>query len=400
MRKLGCLFGVLLCVDCCCLIAMADASQIAPPAVSATAQSAAKPRWQDAPIIGDLFGLLSEVPTPTSETYSRLRKPALDGDADAQYQLAIYSYRVADNKPLMLEWLQKAAAQNHAKARIALGNCYSRGIGVPKDLAKASLLYKGAQSDTEFRAWQRENRLLGLVPRFEDIQPLSAQQPPGDIAVTGTWDPSAKPIADQNVADRMRNTMAYYRQFGISIDEAYEYEPQINEALYGKGTDSTTAWKLNRNKMAGAGQPEEEGMTDVLPFVLIAVIAPLALYCLVLFFHRFPAWFFRAGTTPDIVNRQQRICLWAGIVLFVLMGLFPPRVGPRRLGPRYTFLVTRTDRSIDMAHLAVQWILVAVVTGGLMLTFRRKEAGKPEARQDETHQPPQDETHTQFTENK
>jgi len=97
------------------------------------------------------------------------------------------------------------------------------------------------------------------------------------------------------------------------------------------------------------------------------------------------------------MNQRQKKCLWVAIAVFVLMGLFPPwqKDYGRFSSSGYTFIFEENRRPIDINLLAVQWILVAVVTGGLMLTFRGKEAGKPEARQEETHQPPQDETHTQ-----
>lgn len=81
------------------------------------------------------------------------------------------------------------------------------------------------------------------------------------------------------------------------------------------------------------------------------------------------------------MNRRQRVCLWIGIVVFVLMGLFPPCYG---LGPgesAYTFLflpLLQVDTYwwIDIHRLCVQWAIVVVVTGGLILTFHDRKVAK------------------------
>jgi hypothetical protein len=96
------------------------------------------------------------------------------------------------------------------------------------------------------------------------------------------------------------------------------------------------------------------------------------------------------------MNQRQKRCLWVGITVFVLMGLFPPWVVNKGgfSGHGYTFLFTKGGAHIDTNLLAIQWVLVAVVTGGLMLTFHGKEVGKSENRRNESHQPSQDETPT------
>jgi len=52
-------------------------------------------------------------------------------------------------------------------------------------------------------------------------------------------------------SDRMRNAHFYVQNLGLSVDEAWEYEPQINEVLYGAGTSSAAAWKLTRERTLG-----------------------------------------------------------------------------------------------------------------------------------------------------
>jgi len=77
------------------------------------------------------------------------------------------------------------------------------------------------------------------------------------------------------------------------------------------------------------------------------------------------------------MNRKQIKCLWIGIGIFVIMGLFPPRItseptfvepGGRSWSLEYSFLLRQFD-DIDILRLSIQWIIVAVITGGMFLTF-------------------------------
>jgi hypothetical protein len=95
------------------------------------------------------------------------------------------------------------------------------------------------------------------------------------------------------------------------------------------------------------------------------------------------------------MNLKQKICLWLGIITIVLMGVFPPWVLIVRGGGMvlkqnegYKFILTPAERktkesssysgallmsNIDFSRLGVQWALVAVVTGGLLITFKDKK---------------------------
>jgi hypothetical protein len=79
--------------------------------------------------------------------------------------------------------------------------------------------------------------------------------------------------------------------------------------------------------------------------------------------------------------------LWVGIVLFVLMGLYPPWVWATEVQgvdvwmlPKYRFLLNRpllNDQgapcySIDRTQLVIQWLILVAITGGLFITFRTK----------------------------
>jgi hypothetical protein len=90
----------------------------------------------------------------------------------------------------------------------------------------------------------------------------------------------------------------------------------------------------------------------------------------------------RVPGSEGIMNHKQRKWLWIGTIVFVLMGLFPPCYGPGRGESDYTFLFlplleADTYWRIDMHRLCVQWAIVAVLTGRLLLTFHDTRATKP-----------------------
>ena len=87
-----------------------------------------------------------------------------------------------------------------------------------------------------------------------------------------------------------------------------------------------------------------------------------------------------------IMNWKQKICLWVGIVAFVLMGIFPPWVaappgGGNYVAGGYAFILFPRNQfgeshwlaRIDLGQLAAQWAMVAVVTAGLIVTFKDKK---------------------------
>jgi hypothetical protein len=137
-----------------------------------------------------------------------------------------------------------------------------------------------------------------------------------------------------------------------------------------------------------AGIPERtepsnpHGIDEMFGVLLIALCGLGVVVLLVHFLRRFFRWLSRHvsarhASESRAVNRKQRTCLWAGIIVFVLMGLFPP--GYYASGyHEYTFLflplIQVTGCRIDIHRLFVQWIMVAVVTGGLILTFRGSAA--------------------------
>jgi hypothetical protein len=93
------------------------------------------------------------------------------------------------------------------------------------------------------------------------------------------------------------------------------------------------------------------------------------------------------------MNWKQKICMWIGIAVIVLMGLFPPWIlkdpvdGGEAQSLKFGLLVPQLpyfdwDRmvwqqsyayQIHVVQLVIQWFMVAVVTGGLVVTFADKK---------------------------
>lgn len=74
------------------------------------------------------------------------------------------------------------------------------------------------------------------------------------------------------------------------------------------------------------------------------------------------------------MNRKQIIVLWVGIIAFVYLGLTC-----RISGRGWTLEMESCVK--DIAQLLVYWVVTAVVTGGLIYTFRDKKDKKPKDEQ-------------------
>lgn len=74
------------------------------------------------------------------DTVTDLRRHAMQGAADAQYNLAL-RYSTGQGVPANAEeaaaWCQRAAQQGHARAQCQLGLMYAKGDGVPKNVGEA-----------------------------------------------------------------------------------------------------------------------------------------------------------------------------------------------------------------------------------------------------------------------
>jgi hypothetical protein len=93
-------------------------------------------------------------------------------------------------------------------------------------------------------------------------------------------------------------------------------------------------------------------------------------------------------------ENKQTIVLWIGLAVILLMGIFPPWVRTFSVKASYSeknagykFILTPPQPvpeesgfghdffgiKLDVCRLCVQWVVVSVVTGGLILTFRDKK---------------------------
>jgi hypothetical protein len=76
------------------------------------------------------------------------------------------------------------------------------------------------------------------------------------------------------------------------------------------------------------------------------------------------------------MNRKQKICLWLGITVFGLMGLFPPFISPEPYWtggrPRFYQFILYTYGNIDISRLCIQWAMVVVVTASLIYILKVK----------------------------
>jgi len=78
------------------------------------------------------------------------------------------------------------------------------------------------------------------------------------------------------------------------------------------------------------------------------------------------------------MNKKQTKILWIGIIVFVLMGLFPPyevirkvdQIGRTIEGPiKYEFFLSAPG-DIDFTRLIIQWIIVSVLTVGAVYSTK------------------------------
>ena len=81
----------------------------------------------------------------TKKTETKLRADATRGVAQAQFDLA---RKIIDARGMKdreaLEWIEKAAAQDHGDALVSLGWAFERGLGRAADLARAVECYERA----------------------------------------------------------------------------------------------------------------------------------------------------------------------------------------------------------------------------------------------------------------
>lgn len=149
----------------------------------------------------------------------------VDVCAEAQFALGMMYFKgvgVPKDDAKAVEWLQKAAALGNVDAQKKLGMMYVIGFGVPKDAAKAFEWYQkaAAQGDAEAQV-----RLGGMYDNGEGV--------PEDEAKTFEWYQKA---AAQNYANAQFNLgLMYLEGKSISKDDAKAIEWFQKAAAQGDG---------------------------------------------------------------------------------------------------------------------------------------------------------------------
>ena len=71
--------------------------------------------------------------------------------------------------------------------------------------------------------------------------------------------------------------------------------------------------------------------------------------------------------------KRQKIILWIGIIIIVLMGLFPPYEYEGRFGKQFSFrFLFCPDRfsELDLMRLIIQWIIVSILAVGAIYSTK------------------------------
>jgi hypothetical protein len=106
-----------------------------------------KTAWMIACLVSCLpIASLGQGPPSQNPAYLALRARAEKGDAEAQFELGFqYEFRpsvTAEDYAEALKWYRRAAAQNHAGARMSIARMYFVGDGVPNDYDEAARWYR------------------------------------------------------------------------------------------------------------------------------------------------------------------------------------------------------------------------------------------------------------------
>ena len=142
-------------------------------------------RWGDSPQVSQRssIGAASKVSgqsatdhSPQAKSLAELRKRAGEGDADAQYQMAV-RYHTGEDVPQddgqAMQWFLRAAEQGHVDAQAHLGAYYWAGRGVPQDLSKAYVWSAIAMAQGDENS---KSRLEGLSSQMTRAQVSAARQ--------------------------------------------------------------------------------------------------------------------------------------------------------------------------------------------------------------------------------
>ena len=102
------------------------------------------------------------------EAVNWYRKAAVQGDADAQYNLGVMydtGEGVPENDVEAVNWYRKAAEQGHASAQFNLGVMYANGAGVPENNIYAYVWFSISAAQGNETAKTNKNILAGRMTR-------------------------------------------------------------------------------------------------------------------------------------------------------------------------------------------------------------------------------------------
>jgi TPR repeat protein len=195
--------------------------------------------------------LLFLVPTllfaqaPTSD----IRQAAAAGDAQAQFALGNYYFRiryVTLDYAQVLTWYRKSAAQGFAPAQNQLASMYENNIGVPQDYKRAATYYRLAANQ-------------GYAPAQANLATLfeSGRGVHRDYKQALVW---YRKAADQNLSGAERE-VGYFYQCGLGVKRDYAQAL----AWYRRAADHGNSDAENQlGYMAGEGWGEPQNYAEAL----------------------------------------------------------------------------------------------------------------------------------------
>ena len=81
------------------------------------------------------------------------------------------------------------------------------------------------------------------------------------------------------------------------------------------------------------------------------------------------------------MTRRQSIILWCGIVVILLMTVFPPVIKTEMVEGtegssfqtiiQHEYYFSKVKKKIYLERLFIEWFIVAAITAGLFYTYRR-----------------------------
>ena len=132
------------------LYKLIDATLAAPKVMAEVRNQAGIGNAHAEDVLGNVYqAAWGRMPQDYAQAVSWFRKAAIQGDADAQYNLgSMYAtgQGVSQDDAQAASWYQKAASQGNASAQYNLGIMYENGQGVPQDYAQAASWYQKAAS--------------------------------------------------------------------------------------------------------------------------------------------------------------------------------------------------------------------------------------------------------------